>query len=101
MKHLDVLPDAGLIVRAKTGGIVPWRLDSKPMERAMGWRSHREGFWSETLERLAAFVEDDEWHPNQALPATPVSSEDRASPSNVVSMPRRPKSTPRGPTRKK
>jgi DNA-binding transcriptional ArsR family regulator len=101
MKHLDVLSDAGLIARAKTGRIVACRLTARPMEQAMDWLSHYQRFWSENLERLAAFVEDDEWHPNQALPATPVSSEDRASPSNVVSMPRRRKSTPHGPTRKK
>jgi DNA-binding transcriptional ArsR family regulator len=101
MKHLDVLSDAGLIARAKTGRIVACRLTARPMEQAMDWLSHYRRFWSESLERLAAFVEDDEWHPNQALPATPVSSEDRASPSNVVSMPRRRKSTPHGPTRKK
>src|SRR6267154_6476117 len=96
MKHLDVLSDAGLIARAKTGRVVACRLTAGPMEQAMDWLNRYQRDWSETLERLAAFVEDDEWHPNQALPATPVSSEDRASPSNVVSMPRRPKSMPRG-----
>src|SRR6266849_6799316 len=88
MKHLDVLSDAGLIARAKTGRVVACRLTAAPMEQAMDWLNRYQRFWSENLERLAAFVEDDEWHPNQALPATPVSSEDRASPSNVVSMPR-------------
>src|ERR1700682_1587701 len=101
MKHLDVLSDAGLIARAKTGRIVACRLTARPMEQAMDWLSHYQRFWSENLERLAAFVEDDQWPPNQALPATPVSSRDRASPSNVVSMHRRRKSTRRGRTRKK
>jgi DNA-binding transcriptional ArsR family regulator len=101
MKHLDVLSDAGLIARAKTGRTVACRLTAKPMEQAMDWLGHYQRFWSEGLDRLAAFVEEDQWHPNQAPPATPVSSEDKASPSNVVSMRRRRKSTPRGPTRKK
>src|SRR6202045_4917197 len=77
MKHLDVLSDAGLIARAKTGRIVASRLTAGPMEQAMERLSHYQRFWSENLERLAAFVEDDEWHPNQALPAAPVSSENR------------------------
>jgi DNA-binding transcriptional ArsR family regulator len=101
MKHLDVLSEAGLIARAKTGRTVACRLTARPMEQAMDWLGHYQRFWSEGLDRLAAFVEEDQWHPSQARAATPVSSEDRASPSNVVSTPRRRKSTPRGPTRKK
>jgi DNA-binding transcriptional ArsR family regulator len=101
MKHLDVLSDAGLIARAKTGRIVACRLTADPMEQAMDWLNRYQRFWSENLDRLAAFVEEDQWPPNQPLPATPALSPDRASASNVVSMPRRRKSTPRGPTRKK
>jgi DNA-binding transcriptional ArsR family regulator len=101
MKHLEVLSDAGLVARAKTGRIVACRLTAKPMEQAMDWLSRYQRFWSEGLDRLAAFMEEDEWHPNQVLPATPASSPGPASPSNVVSMPRRRKSTRRGPTRKK
>jgi DNA-binding transcriptional ArsR family regulator len=100
MKHLDVLSDAGLIARAKTGRTVACRLTARPMEQAMDWLNRYQRFWSEGLDRLAAFVEEEQW-PNQAPPPTPVSSPDRASPSNVVSMPRRRKSTPRGRTRKK
>ena len=99
MKHLDVLSDAGLIARAKTGRVVACRLTAGPMEQAMDWLNRYQRFWSEGLDRLAAFVEEDEWPPNQASP--PISSPDRASPSNVVSMPRRRKSMRRGPTRKK
>ena len=100
MKHLDVLSDAGLIAREKTGRTVACRLTAKPMEQAMDWLRHYQRFWSESLDRLAAFVEEDKW-PNQALPATLVSSRDQASASNVVSMPRPKKSTRRGPTRRK
>ncbi|WP_146691304.1 ArsR/SmtB family transcription factor [Bradyrhizobium canariense] len=98
MKHLDVLSDAGLIARAKTGRIVSCRLTARPMEQAMNWLNGYQRFWSESLDRLAAFVEGDQWPSNPALPATPP---DRASPSHVGSMPRRQKSTRRGPTRKK
>src|SRR5882762_10091147 len=104
MKHLDVLSDAGLIAREKTGRTVACRLTAKPMEQAMDWLNRYQRFWSDNLDRLAAFVEEDQWLANQApsqvLPATPASQPNQASPSNVVSMRRPRKSTPRGPTRK-
>jgi DNA-binding transcriptional ArsR family regulator len=98
MKHLDVLSDAGLVARAKTGRTVACRLTAGPMEQAMDWLNRYRRFWSAGLDRLAAFVEEEQWQQNQALPPT---SPGRASVSNVVSMPRRRKSTRRGPTRKK
>jgi len=101
MKHLDVLSDAGLIARSKTGRTVACRLTAQPMEQAMDWLNRYQRFWSDRLDRLAAFVEDDSWPPNPASPATPALSQAPASPSNVVSMRRRQKSGRRGPTRKK
>jgi len=101
MKHLDVLSDAGLVAREKTGRTVACRLTADPMEKAMEWLNRYQRFWSENLDRLAAFVEEDTWPPHQPLPATPGSPTGRASPSSVVSMRSRKKSTPRGPTRKK
>src|SRR5258708_25231407 len=68
MKHLDVLSDAGLIARSKTGRTVACRLTAKPMEQAMDWLNRYQRFWSDRLDRLAAFVEDDSWSPSQALP---------------------------------
>src|SRR5260370_1315553 len=81
MKHLAVLSDAGLVARSKTGRIVACRLTAKPMEQAMDWLTRYQRFWSEGLDRLAAFVEEDKWPPNPPLPATPLSSPDRASTS--------------------
>jgi DNA-binding transcriptional ArsR family regulator len=101
MKHLDVLLDAGLIARSKTGRTVACRLTAEPMEQAMDWLNRYQRFWSGRLDRLAAFVEEDTWPPNQALPASQASMSNQASPSNVVSMRRRRKSGPPGPTRKK
>jgi DNA-binding transcriptional ArsR family regulator len=98
MKHLDVLSDAGLVTRSKTGRTVACRLSARPMRQAMDWLSSYQRFWSENLDRLAAFVEEDQWPPNQAPPGSPL---DRALPSNVASMRGPRKSTPRGPTRKK
>ena len=62
MKHLDVLSDAGLVAREKTGRTVACRLTARPMEQAMGWLNRYQRFWSENLDRLAAFVEEDQWH---------------------------------------
>jgi DNA-binding transcriptional ArsR family regulator len=95
MKHLDVLSDAGLIRRTKTGRIVACKLTPEPMENAMNWLNRYLRFWSEQLDRLAAFVEKESCLPN------PKSLPSQASPSNVVSMRRRKKSTPRGPTPRK
>ena len=89
MKHLDVLSDAGLIVRTKTGRTVACQLTPAPMEQAMNWLAHYERYWTEQLDRLAAFLEEDKW---QASPA---------SSSSADSKPRRKKSTRRGRTRSK
>src|SRR3712207_5331205 len=59
MKHLDVLSDAGLITRTKTGRTVACRLNAAPMEEAMHWLARYQQFWSDQLDRLAAFVEED------------------------------------------
>ncbi|BBK33961.1 ArsR family transcriptional regulator [Stella humosa] len=59
MKHLDVLSDAGLITRTKTGRTVSCRLSAGPMEEAMSWLAHYQQFWSGSLDRLAALLERD------------------------------------------
>ena len=96
MKHLNVLSGAGLITRTKAGRTVTCRLTAEPMEQAMDWLNHYQRFWTERLDQLAAFVEDDKCPPKQAS-----QQPNQASPSNVVSMLNRKKSTPRGPTPKK
>jgi DNA-binding transcriptional ArsR family regulator len=57
MKHLDVLADAGLITRAKSGRTVTIRLRAQPMREAMAWLSRYERFWTGSLERLAVYAE--------------------------------------------
>src|SRR5262245_47950426 len=101
MKHLDVLSDAGLIARETTGRTVACRLTAQPMEQAMDWLNRYRRFWSDALDRLAAFVEEDPWPPSQALPsttpsATPNSPRGQASRSRDASARRPKKSTPRG-----
>jgi DNA-binding transcriptional ArsR family regulator len=97
MKHLDVLSDAGLIAREKTGRVVACRLTAKPMEQAMDWLNRYQRFWSDNFDRLAAFVEEDQWPNHQPQP---VSTSAPASPSRGASARARKKSTPRGPTLK-
>jgi len=60
MKHLDVLSDAGLITRSKTGRTVSVNLSVGPMREAMAWLQRYERFWTVSLDRLVAFVEEDD-----------------------------------------
>src|ERR1700742_2984564 len=80
MKHLDVLSDAGLSAREKSGRVVACRLTAKPMEQAMDWLNRYQRFWSDNLDRLAAFVEEEPW-PNHQL--QPVSTSAPASRSRA------------------
>src|SRR5215470_13714640 len=57
MKHLDVLGDAGLITRSKTGRTVTVRLRPEPIREAMDWLRRYERFWSHSLDRLTAYAE--------------------------------------------
>lgn len=59
MKHLDVLSDAGLITRTKTGRTVSVHLAAEPMREAMAWLQRYERFWTASLDRLVALVEED------------------------------------------
>src|SRR3954464_8615237 len=59
MKHLDVLSDAGLVTRTKTGRTVAVNLSAAPMREAIAWLNRYERFWTVSLDRLAALVEED------------------------------------------
>jgi DNA-binding transcriptional ArsR family regulator len=60
MKHLDVLANAGLITRTKSGRTVTVRLRPQPMREAIAWLSRYERFWTSSLDRLAAYAEHKE-----------------------------------------
>ena len=90
MKHLDVLSDAGLVARNKTGRVVACRLRAVPMREATEWLNRYQKFWNEGFDRLAALLENDKWPP----------SPNQASPSSAASTRRRKRSTRPGPTRK-
>jgi DNA-binding transcriptional ArsR family regulator len=93
MKHLDVLSDAGLVKRSKSGRTVACRLDAEPMRDAFEWLNAYEKFWSERLSSLAAFLEEESWQSKQPR--------NRVSRSSAGSRRRPPKSSRRGPIRKK
>jgi DNA-binding transcriptional ArsR family regulator len=57
MKHLDVLANAGLITRSKSGRTVTVRLRAQPMHEAAGWLQRYERFWSNRLDRLSSYAE--------------------------------------------
>lgn len=60
MKHLDVLADAGLITRSKTGRTVSVHLSVEPMREAMEWLQRYERLWTVSLDRLVALAEQDD-----------------------------------------
>ncbi|MBR0736933.1 helix-turn-helix transcriptional regulator [Bradyrhizobium liaoningense] len=95
MKHLDVLTDAGLIVREKTGRTVACRLTAQPMEQAMNWLNRYAQFWSEKFDRLAAFVEEEKWSTPSPAQSTPQPNA-QASRSRAGSARGPKKSTPPG-----
>ncbi|HEY2531328.1 MAG TPA: metalloregulator ArsR/SmtB family transcription factor [Xanthobacteraceae bacterium] len=95
MKHLDVLSDAGLIARRKTGRTVACRLVAEPMRDAFEWLNAYAQFWSERLDRLAAFLEEQE----ELCP--PKQQPSRASSSSAASGLRRPRSSAPGSSRKR
>jgi DNA-binding transcriptional ArsR family regulator len=59
-KHLDVLSEAGLITRTKTGRTVAVNLSAAPMQEAVSWLNQYQRFWTTSLDRLVALVEEDE-----------------------------------------
>lgn len=93
MKHLDVLKDAGLVTREKSGRIVSCRLRAEPMHEANEWLNRYQRFWTERLDQLEALLENDAWPP----PSPP----NQASPSSGDSGRRRRASSPPGRSRRR
>ncbi len=56
MKHLDVLSDAGLIARKKTGRTVVCTLQAKPLQNTVDWLLQYRRFWEERFDRLDAYL---------------------------------------------
>lgn len=65
-KHLKVLERAALIRRTK---VAQWRrcaLRAEGLRDAARWLEHYERFWSESLDRLAAYLDEQKDEPERA-----------------------------------
>jgi DNA-binding transcriptional ArsR family regulator len=58
-KHVKVLEDAGLIARRKKGRTHLIKIEAKPLEEAERWLRQWEKFWTISLDRLEALIEQD------------------------------------------
>ncbi len=56
-KHVRVLETAGLAMREVDGRVHRCSFDPAPLREADEWLAHYRGFWGETLDALADFVE--------------------------------------------
>ena len=59
MKHLDVLADAGLVARQKSGRTVRCRLLPRPLGKAERWLARTSSFWNSRLDNLTAALESE------------------------------------------
>jgi DNA-binding transcriptional ArsR family regulator len=59
-KHLKVLEAAELIARERRGSFQIVRLNARNLKPAEEWLEYYERFWSEQLESLANYLEEDE-----------------------------------------
>ena len=57
IKHIDVLCDAGLVLRTRTGRTVTCTLSPQPMGEALAWLERHARFWEAGLDRLEALVD--------------------------------------------
>lgn len=58
MKHLDVLADAGLVIRHKVGRTVHCRLSPRRLGQAARWLERTSSFWNARLDNLSAVLEE-------------------------------------------
>ena len=56
-KHLRVLERAGLLRQEKDGRVRRCHLQAEPLQQASAWIDHYRAFWTNQLDRLAAFLE--------------------------------------------
>jgi DNA-binding transcriptional ArsR family regulator len=96
-KHLRVLEEAGLVVRAKEGRTVRCELAPRALEDAAMWLAHYEKFWSAQLDALGRYL----YHQEEVQPWTSRSAKNRSSASPASTPPAPRKSGGRGPTRKR
>lgn len=57
-KHLKVLEKAGLVSRSREAQYRPCRLEAMPFRDATEWLERYRRYWDESLDRLAAYLEE-------------------------------------------
>src|SRR5262245_45735910 len=57
-RHLRVLKKAGLVIQDRQGRIRVCRLRPEPLRTATEWLNHYRRFWTDRLDDLAAFLEN-------------------------------------------
>lgn len=98
MKHLKVLEDAGLVVRAKEGRTVRCELAPAALANAAAWLAHYEQFWNARLDALGRFL----YHEEEVNPCPRVPSKKAPSSASGASTPPVQKRSGRpGPTRRR
>ncbi|HET6827755.1 MAG TPA: metalloregulator ArsR/SmtB family transcription factor [Ramlibacter sp.] len=101
MKHLRVLEEAGLVLRAKEGRTVHCELAPQALEDAAMWLAHYERFWTRQLDALGRYLyHQEETHPWPRAPL-PDSRTRPGSTSRGATRSAAKKSGGRGPTRKR
>jgi DNA-binding transcriptional ArsR family regulator len=97
MKHLRVLEEAGLVVRAKEGRTVRCELAPRALEDAAMWLARYEKFWTERLDALGRYL----YHQEEVQPWTAPSAKSRSSGSRAATRSPPKKSGGRGPSRRR
>ena len=64
-KHLEVLARAGIVRGSRRGRERVWQLEPARLDEAQQWLAAISGQWDAALERLRAFVEEDEGRPER------------------------------------
>lgn len=57
-KHLKVLEEAGLVVRAVEGRVHRFRLRRKPLQDAEGWLARHQAFWTGAVDQLERLLSE-------------------------------------------
>jgi DNA-binding transcriptional ArsR family regulator len=96
-KHVRVLENAGLLVREKDGRVHRCNIEPAPITAAMSWLEDMRHFWESRLGALADYLENIE----EKAWLEPKQDPQPASRSEKPSPRRPPKSSGRGPTRKR
>jgi DNA-binding transcriptional ArsR family regulator len=61
-KHLDVLDEARLVARQRTGRDVRYSLEAERLAAASAWLANVSARWESRLQRLKRYVEEGERH---------------------------------------